>query len=286
MDKEVLEKVEKKVQVVTETPKQETAKAESVTIKAEETTEQDTQFKAPNEEMPTETLKENADVPKEDVCEDSSKEIASKDSSKDIFSKLEIKKSEETSSVDAEPLSKYLATFKDLTLKDVKKEEKVQEKSKNVEITAEAETTSNAETLKTEQPQETPKETPKNKPKKTTLIIEKPNYDLMSKKKGSVKKKKRLKTALLACALAVCTVGCVAGTIICDNMNSHYMQLEDTYNLNLLDYLNKINNLNATNKGFEFIETYPEDMNEISSIGESTNWFDNLVNFITGLFGG
>lgn len=178
-----------------------------------------------------------------------------------------------------EPLSEYLSTFKDLTLKDVKKEE-VQEEIKEVEKEEVADIPESIEPEVEEPSKE------KEEKKKTTLVIRKPNYDLMPKEKGTVKKKKKLKTALLACALAVCSIGCVAGAVVCDNMNSHYLQLEDSYNLNLIDYLNKINNLNATNKGFEFIETYPEEINEISSIGESTNWFDNLTNFITGLFGG
>lgn len=178
-----------------------------------------------------------------------------------------------------ESLSDYLSTFKDLTLKDVKKEE-VQEEIKEVEKEEVADIAESIEP-KVEEPPKV-----KEEKKKTTLVIRKPNYDLMPKEKGTVKKKKKLKTALLACALAVCSIGCVAGAVVCDNMNSHYLQLEDSYNLNLIDYLNKINNLNATNKGFEFIETYPEEINEISSIGESTNWFDNLTNFITGMFGG
>ena len=200
--------------------------------------------------------------------------------------------SKETSTEQEKPIAEekpstytaYISTFENLTLKDVKKveEDKEENVTRDEDIVAseqpKAEGKPEKEEIKAEEKEE--------KPKKTTLIIEKPNYDLMSKKKGNIKKKKKLKTALLACALAVCTIGCVAGSVVLDNMNSHYMQIEDSYNLNLINYLNKINNLNATNKGFEFIETYPEEINEISSIGESTNWFDNLVNFITGLFGG
>lgn len=206
-----------------------------------------------------------------------------KKAEKDVSLNID-KKEEELQQVDfkkepeSEPLSEYLSSFKNLTLKDVKKEEV---KTAPAEISSE-----DIEPKEEAKEVDVPKVQEEKKAKKTTLIIEKPNYDLMPKKKGAVKKKKKFKTALLACALAVCSIGCVAGAVVCDNMNSHYMQLEDSYNLNLIDYLNKINNLNATNKGFEFIETYPEEINEISSIGESTNWFDNLVNFITGLFGG
>lgn len=249
MDKEVLEKVETKVE----------PKATSET------------------KVETEKQKKLAE---DFICAYPIPKKAEKDVSLNIDKKeeasqqVDLKKEPES-----EPLSEYLSSFKNLTLKDVKKEE-VQEEIKEVE---KEEVVDIAESIEPEV-EEHPKV--KEEKKKTTLVIRKPNYDLMPKEKGTVKKKKKLKTALLACALAVCSIGCVAGAVVCDNMNSHYLQLEDSYNLNLIDYLNKINNLNATNKGFEFIETYPEEINEISSIGESTNWFDNLVNFITGLFGG
>ena len=248
MDKEVLEKVETKVE-----PK-------------------------PTSETKVETEKQKK-LAEDFICAYPIPKKAEKDVSLNIDKKeeapqqVDLKKEPES-----EPLSEYLSTFKNLTLKDVKKEEV---KTAPAEISSE-----DIEPKEEAKAVDAPKVQEEKKAKKTTLIIEKPNYDLMPKKKGAVKKKKKFKTALLACALAVCSIGCVAGAVVCDNMNSHYMQLEDSYNLNLIDYLNKINNLNATNKGFEFIETYPEEINEISSIGESTNWFDNLVNFITGLFGG
>ena len=248
MDKEVLEKVETKVE----------PKATSET------------------KVETEKQKKLAE---DFICAYPIPKKAEKDVSLNIDKKeeapqqVDLKKEPES-----EPLSEYLSSFKNLTLKDVKKEEV---KTAPAEISSE-----DIEPKEEAKEVDVPKVQEEKKAKKTTLVIRKPNYDLMPKEKGTVKKKKKLKTALLACALAVCSIGCVAGAVVCDNMNSHYMQLEDSYNLNLIDYLNKINNLNATNKGFEFIETYPEEINEISSIGESTNWFDNLVNFITGLFGG
>lgn len=248
MDKEVLEKVETKVE----------PKATSET------------------KVETEKQKKLAE---DFICAYPIPKKAEKDVSLNIDKKeeapqqVDLKKEPES-----EPLSEYLSSFKNLTLKDVKKEEV---KTAPAEISSE-----DIEPKEEAKEVDVPKVQEEKKAKKTTLIIEKPNYDLMPKEKGAVKKKKKLKTALLACALAVCSIGCVAGAVVCDNMNSHYLQLEDSYNLNLIDYLNKINNLNATNKGFEFIETYPEEINEISSIGESTNWFDNLTNFITGMFGG
>ena len=248
MDKEVLEKVETKVE----------PKATSET------------------KVETEKQKKLAE---DFICAYPIPKKAEKDVSLNIDKKeeasqqVDLKKEPES-----EPLSEYLSSFKNLTLKDVKKEEV---KTAPAEISSE-----DIEPKEEAKEVDVPKVQEEKKAKKTTLVIRKPNYDLMPKEKGAVKKKKKLKTALLACALAVCSIGCVAGAVVCDNMNSHYLQLEDSYNLNLIDYLNKINNLNATNKGFEFIETYPEEINEISSIGESTNWFDNLTNFITGMFGG
>lgn len=246
MDKEVLEKVatEKKEEVTPKTSPQTVEKAQV----APEVKE-----KEPHKE----TLKSKILAKKEEVVEPDC-----------ALPSVKEEKEEE--------LSNYLKEFKDLTLKDVKKE-KVEEKIVVASVVE-------PKVAEVKEPKIEYKKV--EKVKKTTLIIEKPNYDLMPQKKGNVKKKKNLKTALLACALAVCSIGCVAGAVALDNMNTHYMQLEDSYSLNLIDYLNKINNLNATNKGFEFIETYPEEKQEISSIGESTNWFDNLTNFITGVFGG
>ena len=250
MDKEVLEKVEVKTSAKT---KKEVQKEDYICA------------------YPPISKKKEMETSK-NLEEKTSKEI-SQSLDKKFSLQADLKKEPES-----EPLSEYLSTFKNLTLKDVKREE--------VKI-APAEISSEDIEPKEEMKEvDVPKVQGEKKAKKTTLIIEKPNYDLMPKKKGAAKKRKKLKTALLACALAVCSIGAVAGSVVCDNLNSHYMQLEDGYNLNLISYINKINNLNATNKGFEFIETYPEDINEISSIGESTNWFDNLVNFITGVFGG
>lgn len=250
MDKEVLEKVDTKT-----TPKEEVAPKTSPQTVEKAQVAPEVKEKEPQKE----TLKSKILAKKEEVVEPDCALPPVKE---------EKEKKEE--------LSNYLKEFKDLTLKDVKKE-KVEEKIVVAPVIE-------PKVAEVKEPKIEYKKV--EKVKKTTLIIEKPNYDFMPQKKGNVKKKKNLKTALLACALAVCSIGCVAGAVALDNMNAHYMQLEDSYSLNLIDYLNKINNLNATNKGFEFIETYPEEKQEISSIGESTNWFDNLTNFITGVFGG
>ena len=170
-----------------------------------------------------------------------------------------------------------------LTISDVKQleseEEKTVEEEKFSEPQVEQEVEKEQIVLQETQEQSEPVK---------KLVIERPNYDFIGDKKTGTKKKKKskLKAALLCCTLAACCVGCVTGSIVIDNLNSQYIELQDEYSLNLATYLRNINNLNATNQGLEFIETYPEDINEISSIGETTNWFDNLSNFIAGIFGG
>lgn len=185
----------------------------------------------------------------------------------------------------------YVSNFENLTISDVKKEMEEEEKERlakeKKEIADNFVEEKFSPTLNSEEENEPNENLEKEKPVKK-LVIEKPNYDFIPDKKGKIKEKKKskLKTVAVACALAVATVGCVAGSVLVDNLQSSYIELQDEYNLNLLSYLRNINNLNATNSSMDFLETYPEDLTEPSSIGESSNWFDNLANFIAGIFGG
>lgn len=179
----------------------------------------------------------------------------------------------------------YVSSFENLTISDVKQLESEEEKT----VEEESEKFSEPQVeQEVEKEQIVLQETQGQSEPVKKLVIERPNYDFIGDKKTGTKKKKKskLKAALLCCTLAACCVGCVTGSIVIDNLNSQYIALQDEYSLNLATYLRNINNLNATNQGLEFIETYPEDINEISSIGETTNWFDNLSNFIAGIFGG
>ena len=179
----------------------------------------------------------------------------------------------------------YVSSFENLTISDVKQLESEEEKT----VEEESEKFSEPQVeQEAEKEQIVLQETQEQSEPVKKLVIERPNYDFIGDKKTGTKKKKKskLKAALLCCTLAACCVGCVTGSIVIDNLNSQYIALQDEYSLNLATYLRNINNLNATNQGLEFIETYPEDINEISSIGETTNWFDNLSNFIAGIFGG
>lgn len=168
----------------------------------------------------------------------------------------------------------YLSNFENLTLSDVKPQEAVKEEDPVAEVAEEV--------VEEEKPLAVQERTVKK------LIIEKPNYDFIAKsnKKEKPKRKGKLKTIVLACALAVCSVLCVSGAVMCDQLNNNYLELQDTYDLNLRSYLSNINKLNITNQGLEFLETYPEELNAPSDIGKSSNWFDRIANFIAGLFGG
>lgn len=168
----------------------------------------------------------------------------------------------------------YLSNFENLTLSDVKPQEAVKEQEPVAEVAEEV--------VEEEKPLAVQERAVKK------LIIEKPNYDFIAKsnKKEKPKRKGKLKTIVLACALAVCSVLCVSGAVMCDQLNNNYLELQDTYDLNLRSYLSNINKLNITNQGLEFLETYPEELNTPSSIGKTSNWFDRIANFIAGLFGG
>ena len=195
-----------------------------------------------------------------------------------VISKQEQKEQEitEKEEVEEEIYNGYLSNFENLTLSDVKSQETVDEVAEEVQ----------SEEIEDEQKVSPPQVKEEKTVKK--LIIEKPNYDFIAKsnKKEKPKRKGKLKTIVLACALAICSVLCVSGAVMCDQLNNNYLELQDTYDLNLRSYLSNINKLNITNQGLEFLETYPEELNTPSSIGETTNWFDRIANFIAGLFGG
>lgn len=193
-----------------------------------------------------------------------------------VISKQEQKEQEitEKEEVEEEIYNGYLSNFENLTLSDVKSQETVDEVAEEVQN----------EEIEDEQKVSPPQVKEEKTVKK--LIIEKPNYDFIAKSNKKEKKKGKLKTILLACALAICSVLCVSGAVMCDQLNNNYLELQDTYDLNLRTYLSNINKLNITNQGLEFLETYPEELNAPSDIGKTSNWFDRLANFIAGLFGG
>jgi len=206
----------------------------------------------------------------------------------EIGQKLKIKvsppKEEEVSA------NNYLNSFENLTLADIKRDrdEKAaekfkEEKEKLIELQfAEVENLQYSET----------------KSESSKRVIEKPNFDLIeenskilkikSKTKAKEKKRprKKLSAIVLACVLGASTIVCVANTVALEDMYSSYVEMGETYNFNLQKYLKNINNLDATKKSMEFIETYPDDLLDAGDVGIKSNWFDRICNFISGIFGG
>lgn len=129
-------------------------------------------------------------------------------------------------------------------------------------------------------------------------IIEKPNYDFIEENKKVIKLRKILKPeaekskksrrgVVIAIGLAICSLLAVTNVTILDNYSSSLSNLQhEFYDVNLPKYLKNIANLDTTKKSMEFIETYPEEMQNAGDIGEKTNWYDKLTNFISGVFGG
>lgn len=191
--------------------------------------------------------------------------------------------------------SAYLNSFENLTVADIKREEERKEaeafKQEKEQLLQQQFVESETAKEQEEVVQETKAE---EKQKVSVNIIEKPNYDLIEEKKViKIQSKKPARRAskkavgiALACTLGAAALVCVANTIIIDQMNASYIEIDESYNFNLGRYLKNLNNLDATKKGMEFVETYPEDMNDAGDIGEKSNWFDKVCGVLGGLFGG
>lgn len=195
-------------------------------------------------------------------------------------SQQEMKK-EEYSSINME----YINSFKDMTVEDIKKEE---EKKKIEEFKEEKKQLLEKQFEKTEEKQVEKVE--------SVNIIEKPNFDLLEENKKNVKlkkkqpqkkvKSKKLAGIVLACTLGASGIVCVVNCVGIENLSNNYLQIDETYKLNLAKYLKDIAKLDTTKKSMEFIETYPEDLLDAGDLGQKSNWFDRLCNFLGGLFGG
>lgn len=191
---------------------------------------------------------------------------------------------EETKTI-SQNKTEYLSSLENMTIADFKKQE---DEKKYAEFEKEK------EVLIAQQYEK--KEEKKEEKQVSQNIIEKPNYDLIEDNKKVIKFKqqtkakkknnKKLASIVIACALGASSIIAVTNCVIIDNMNSNFMQIDETYKLNLAKYLKNINNLDQAQNSMEMIETYPEDLLEAGDVGEKSNWFDRLCNFIGGIFGG
>ena len=177
----------------------------------------------------------------------------------------------------------YLNSLENITIGDFKKQE---EEKKIAEFEKEKEVLIQQQYQEKEEKQE------------SQNIIEKPNYDFIEESKRVIKLRKNLKPEaekskknkrgiIIAVGLAICSLIAVTNVTILDNYSSNLSNLQhEFYDVNLPKYLKNIANLDTTKKSMEFIETYPEEMQSAGDIGEKTNWYDKLTNFISGAFGG
>ena len=179
--------------------------------------------------------------------------------------------------------TEYLKSFEDMTLADMINKEDV-EKEKELQKQKE-------ELIEQQFTQEE---------KEEEKIIEKPNFDLIEPDKRVIKlrrkqekfqpkeRKKSKKFGIaLAIGLGIASVLCVTNVAILENYSSSLSQLEtEFYEVNLPKYLKDVANLDTTKKSMEFLDTYPEEINQAGELGTKTNWFDKFCNFWSGLFGG
>lgn len=181
--------------------------------------------------------------------------------------------------LEGERIESYVQNFENMTLADVKKE---RQQKADEEFKIEKENLIQDQFSVEQQDSQT--------------IIEKPNYDLIEENpkvlklkkhdKKANKPKKKLASIILACALGASALVCVANCVAIDNAKSAYINIDETYNLNLKAYLKNISKLDASKKSMQFLDTYPEDVLPAGDTGKKSNWFDNICNYIGGFFGG
>lgn len=183
--------------------------------------------------------------------------------------------------------TEYLRSLDNMTIGDFKKQEE-NEKVKKFEV--------EREELIQQQYQVEEEKFPK---QESQNVIEKPNYDFIPENKKIIKFHKKEKTQNLqkkspkkrgivfAVALAICSVLAVTNITLLESYSANLSNIEqEFYEVNLPKYLKNIANLDTTRKSMEFVETYPQEMQNAGDLGEKTNWYDKLTNFISGVFGG
>lgn len=141
--------------------------------------------------------------------------------------------------------------------------------------------------------------------RKEQAVVQTPNYDLIKEISPEKRKKiykiektdtqketkpftisKKLKLILFAIVFIVGGAFCLTSGIDMLNSSSVLNSAQTEYELSLSKLLKKISKTDSGNRTLELLETYPEELRDPSTIEESTNWFDTICNFISGLFGG
>ena len=145
----------------------------------------------------------------------------------------------------------------------------------------------------------------KKQAKEKEKAVVSPNYDLIKEISPEKRKKiykiqkvepeqevkpykfsKKLKIILFSLVFLVGGAFCLTSGIQLGDAINSLNAVQTQYEANLPKLIKKISKIDNSNTALELIETYPDELNEPSSIAESTNWFDKICNFISGLFGG
>lgn len=139
---------------------------------------------------------------------------------------------------------------------------------------------------------------------KVSQVIEKPNYDLMEQltpeqheKVFKIEKEQqakpqvkfgRLKWIVLSVLLAIFGVWGIVNISTLDSLSSQVANVESNYSINIVKYTNKLIALDGASADNmeKLLPTIPDQQTQPTEIGQQTNWFDRLCNFIGGLFGG
>lgn len=134
-------------------------------------------------------------------------------------------------------------------------------------------------------------------------IVEKPNFDKIeelppeqrkkvfkvSTKKEEKKKfklNKKLKMAIIGIAFCILSAFCITTTVEIVKVNAQLEQVQSEYDASLSSLIQKIYSTETGNRSLNLFETFPEEDLGASSFYESSNWFDRVCNFLTGMFGG
>ena len=139
---------------------------------------------------------------------------------------------------------------------------------------------------------------------KVSSVIEKPNYDYIETLSDSQREKvfkiekeekviekpkpSKIKIWVMGILLAIFGVWGIGNIITVENVGAQIAEVSTEYSLNLATYLKNLTSLDATNSENmnNLFQTIPEEESPASEVGQQSNWFDRICNFITGLFGG
>jgi len=152
---------------------------------------------------------------------------------------------------------------------------------------------------------ETEKEQKKQMRKKEQAVVETPNYDMIKEISPEKRKQiykvekvepeekakpftfnKKLKIILFGLVFLLAGAFCISSGVQMINASTAMQVAQSEYELSLGKLIKKISKIDSGNKTLELIPTHPKELKTPSSIEESSNWFDRICNFISGLFGG